>query len=180
MSALHIDRPLRMTSMVGWRPAGSGGYECAQLLGERPLGRVRVPGRHPAHLAVLVLDVDEAEVGQHGDGDLGEALDHLAVVDDLGEHLGRQQQELVAAPGLEQLVDQLLALGRLGRRMQQLAEVATDGVHELDHRRVALALVPAQHLDDPDARAAVADRERVGALQPVLHQRVGHEAPVAR
>ena len=39
--------------------------------------------------------------------------------------------------------------------------------------------VPAQHLDDPDARAVVADREGVGALQPVLGQRVRHEAPVA-
>ena len=27
MSALHIDLPLRITSMVGWTPPGSGGYE---------------------------------------------------------------------------------------------------------------------------------------------------------
>ena len=42
----------------------------------------------------------------------------------------------------------------------------------------ALALVTAQHLDDPDAHAVVADREGVGALQPVLHQGVRHEALV--
>ena len=66
-------------------------------------------------------------------------FDHLAVVDDLGEHLGGQQQELVAAPGLEQLLDQVLAFGRLRRRVQQLAQVAADRVHELDHRGVALS-----------------------------------------
>ena len=138
-----------------------------------------MPGRHAPHLAVLVLDVDEAQVGHDGHRDLGQALDHLAVVDDLGEDLGRQEQELVAAPRLEELLHQLLALGRLGGRMQQLAEVAADGVHQLHHRGVAFARLAAQHLDDPDARAAVADREGVGALEAVLPQRVGHEAAVA-
>ena len=61
---------------------------------------------------------------------------------------------------------------------EQLAQVGADGVHQLDDRGVALALVAAQHLHEPDARPVVTDRERVGALQPVLDQRVGHEAPV--
>ena len=102
---------------------GVGRVRGAQLLGERALVRIRVPRRHPSHLAVLVLDVDEAEVRHHGDRDLGQPLDHFAVVDDLGEHLGGQEQELVVAPGLEELLDQLLALGRLRRRVQQLPQV---------------------------------------------------------
>ena len=168
-----------MTSIDRMDPGRVGRIRVAELLGERSLRRVRVPGRHAAHPSVLVLDVDETEVGQDGDGDLGEAFDHLAVVGHLREHLRGEQQELVSLPGLEELVDELLALGRLGRGMQQLAEVATDGVHQLHHRGIALALVPAQHLDDPDARPPVADREGVRALQPVLHQGIGHEATVA-
>ena len=135
-SALHMDLPLRMTSIVGCDAPGLGRVRGAQLLGERPLVRVGVPGRHPPHLPVLVLDVDEAQVGHDRDRDLGQALHHIAVVDDLGEHLGRQQQELVAPPRLEELVDQLLALGRLGRGVQQLAQVLADRIHELDDRGV--------------------------------------------
>ena len=108
----------------------------AQLLGERSLVRIRVPRSHPSHLAVLVHDVDEAEIRHDGDRDPGEPLDHLAVVDDLGEHLGGQQEELVVAPGFEELLDQLLAFGRLRRRVQELPQVVADGVHELDLRGV--------------------------------------------
>ena len=143
--------------------AGVGRVLVAQLLGQRPLAGVGVPGGHPLHLPVLVLDVDQAQVRHHRDRDLGQALHHLAVVDDLGEHLRRQEQELVAPPGLEELVDQLLALGGLGRGVQQLAQVTADRIHELDDRGVALALLAAQHLDHPDARPPVADREGVGA-----------------
>ena len=158
---------------------GVGRVRRAQLLGEGPLVRVGVPGGHASHLAVLVDDVDEAQIGHDRDRDLGQALHHLAVVDDLGEHLGRQQQELVAAPGLEQLLDQMLAFGGLRRRVQQLAEVVADRIHELDHRGIALTRVTAQHLDDPDAHAVVADGKGIGALQPVLDQRVRDEALVA-
>ena len=99
-----------------------------------------MPGRHPTHLAVLVHDVDEAEVGHHGHRDPGQTIDHLAVVDDLGEHLGGQEQELVVAAGVEELLDQVLAFGRLRRRVQELPQVVAHGIHELDHRRVAFAL----------------------------------------
>ena len=110
----------------------------AELLGERPLVRVGVPGRHPPHLAVLVHNVDEAEISHDRHRDLGQTLHHFAVVDDLGEHLGGQQQKLVAPPRLEELLDQVLAFGGLGRRVQQFAEVVADRIHELDDGRVAL------------------------------------------
>ncbi len=110
----------------------------SQLLGERPLVRVGVPGRHPPHLAVLVRDVDEAEISHDRHRDLSQTLHHVAVVDDLGEDLGGQQQKLVAAPCLEELLDQVLAFGGLGRRVQQLAEVLAHRIHELNDGGVAL------------------------------------------
>ena len=137
MVALHIERPLRMTVMLGWLVDGLGGVGLLQFLGERPLRRVGVPGGHAPHLAVLVLDVDEAQVGENRHGHLRQSLDHVAVVGHLGKHLGRQEQELVAPAGLEQLFHQLLALVRLGRGVQQFAEVVADRVHELDDGGVA-------------------------------------------
>ncbi len=77
-----------------------------------------MPGRHAAQLTVLVGNVDEAQVGKDWHGDLGEPYDHLVVLGNLGQHLGGQQEELVAAPGLEQFVDQMFALGGQGRRVQ--------------------------------------------------------------
>ena len=160
-----------MTSMVGWMPPSSGGYEArsssvsARLSGSACQAAIRRIWPSSSSMSM------RHTIGHHRHRDLGQALDHLAVVDDLGEDLGGQEQEFVAAPGLEEFLDQLLAFGRLGRRVQQLAEVVADGIHELDDRRVPLTRVAAQHLDDPDAGAVVADREGVGALQPVLDQR---------
>ena len=179
----HVGAPHRPAAAHdlhgGMGTLGIGWVRAAQLLGECPLVRVGVPGSHPPHLAVLVHDVDEADVGHDRDRDLGQTLHHLSVVDDLGQDLGRQKEELVAAPDLEELLDQLLPFGRLGGCVEELAELIADHVHQLDDRGVALALVTAQHLDDPDAGAVVADREGVRALQTVLPERVGHEALVA-
>ena len=80
----------------------------------------------------------------------------------------------------EKLVEQMLALGLLGRRVEQLAEVPADGLHELDHRRIPIPCLAAEHLDDADAGPVVADGEGVGALQPVLPEGVGEEAVVPR
>ena len=160
---------------------GAGGVRRirrTQLLGERPLVRVGVPGGHPPHAAVLVRNVDEAEVRHHRHRDLGEPFHHFAVVEDLRQHLGGQEEELVVAPGVEELLDEMLTFHRLGRRVQQLAEMVADRVHELDDGRIALALVPAQHFDDPDTDAVVADGEGERALQPVAPECVRGEAPI--
>ncbi len=164
--------------MVGWSLSGFGGYEARNSLGQGALLGVGVPGRHAPHLAVLVLDVDDAEVGHDRDRHLGQAFDHLSEVDDLGEDLRRQQQELVAAPALEELLDEMLALGRQGGGMEELAQVPADRVHELDDRGVAVARVATEHLDDADACAAVADGKGVGTAQPVPPQCISDEAAI--
>ena len=160
---------------------GIGRVHRAQLLGERALFGVGVPRGHAPDRAVLLGDVDDAQVGEHGDRDLGQPLDHVAVVEDLGEHLCGEEEELVAPPLLEELVQQPFALGHLGRGVQQLAQVPADGVHQLDDREVVLAWPGAQHLDDPDARAAVADRERVrgsaARAEPGSRRRSARRAP---
>jgi len=148
------------------------------LLGERTLVGVGVPGRHPPHVAVLVLNVDEAEVSHHRHRDLGEPFDHLAVVDDLRQHLGGQEQELVVAPGFEELLDEMLTFRRLGRRVQELPQVVADRIHELHNGGFALALVAAQHFDDSDTGTVVTDREGEGALQPVLLEGVRRKAQI--
>ena len=56
--------------------------------------------------------------------------------------------------------------------------MVTHRVHQLDHRRVALARMSAQHLHDSHAGAVVADREGERALQSVPHERIRREAPV--
>ncbi len=177
---VHLGTPHRLAApdhLHGrMHASGFGRVRGAQLLGERPLVRVGVPGRHPPHLSVLVRDVDEAQVGHDRHRDLGQTLHHFAVVDDLREHLGGEEEELVAPPRLEELFDQMLTFGGLGRRVQQLAEIVAHGVHELHDGRVALTLVAAEHLHDPHRGAVVADREGVGTLQPVLHERVRDEA----
>ena len=161
--------------MVGRRV---GRVVLLQFLCERPLRRVGVPGGHPPHLSVLVLDVDEAQVGENRHGHLRQSLDHVAIVGHLGKHLGRQEQEFVAPASLEQFFDQVLALVRLGRGMQQFAKMVADRVHHLDNGGVGLARAAAEHLHDTHAGAPVADGKGVCALQPVVHERLGPEARV--
>ena len=80
--------------------SGSGGKRSRKARAARPGGRegdVRDP-------AVLVRQVDGAPVGEPRDGELGHALERLAVIEARGEQLAGLGEEALAQLGLFGLV----------------------------------------------------------------------------
>ncbi len=81
------------------RRVGIGRVRLLRLDRERHEARVAMSDRDPARDALLARELDDAPVGEHRDGEIGDGLDRALVVERRPEDLGRPGQEALALLG---------------------------------------------------------------------------------
>ena len=143
----------------------------AQLLDDRGQLGIGAPHGHAPYGdsgpgLELLQHVDQAEVGECWDGNLGQPMQQVGIVGCGGEHPVGVQQEGLGTSGLLERLDELLALLGPPQCGQDAPDVPAQRREQLRQLGIGLPAVVAKQLDDTPGRTAHGHGEPKGTAQP--------------